>query len=93
MSYYTANATTLNRNSKGVDMLEHIISNNGATKYECLTQALGKIGSKEKLRGYYSCYFRGWVDSGVVTLNHITHKYPCTKYGASLYLTALTKEK
>lgn len=90
-SDYTANATCLNKRSKGFKVLEHIILKDGVTKYECVTRVLGKIGTRKELRGWYSCYFRGWVDSGVVTLDRKTHMYHSTKHGAVLYFTVSTK--
>jgi len=89
---YTANATRLTTSSKGFKMLSLIIKKDGTTKYECLTEALGKVGSKEQLRGYYSCYFRGWMDSGVVSYDPTTYKYHITPAGTHLYVLASLKD-
>jgi len=88
MSYYTANGTRLTKSTQGFKMLQLIILKNGCTKYECVTEALGKVGSKQKLRGYYSCYFRGLVDSDVLEYNARTKKYRCTSHGATVFLDA-----
>lgn len=87
-SMYTANGNRMVKDNNTYKMLELILKNNGATKYECLTQALGKVGSKQKLRGYYSCFFRGLVDSGVLEYDHKTYKYYITAKGANLFLKA-----
>lgn len=88
MCYYTANANRMKFGQNGFKMMQYILKNDGATKYECLTEALGKKGSKHRLRGYYSCYFRGWMDAGVVTYDPKTYKYHATAHGAHQYLLA-----
>lgn len=88
MKFYTATGKNMKKGQNGFKMMRHILANDGATKYECLTEALGKSGSKQDLRGYYSCYFRGWVDSGVVTYDPKTYKYHATAKGAHYFLNA-----
>jgi hypothetical protein len=92
MSYYSANGKNMVKDNNAYKMLELIINNDGATKYECLTKALGKVGSKQQLRGYYSCYFRGLVDSGVLTHDPKTFKYHITPHGSQLYIIANLKD-
>lgn len=85
------NASRLKPSSKGFKMLKHLIICGDSTKYELLTEALGKVGSKQMLRGYYSVYFGGWVRSGVVTLNQSTHKYSITTHGVLMFLNAKSR--
>lgn len=85
MSMYSANATHLKRGSKGHKMLKYIVEHGGATKYTLLTKALGVKGSKQGLRGYYSAYMRGWVDSDVVSYDPSTYMYYITPKGAWLF--------
>lgn len=77
----SANGTRINMFSKGYKILEYISENKGATKYEVLTQALGKVGTKQRLRGYYSVYFADYVYNGLLTLDNVTHKYHITELG------------
>ena len=84
---YTANGSRLTTASKGFAILRHIANTGGASKYDCLTIALGKIGSKKDLRGYYSCYFRGLVDNGVLNPS-VKGVYTITDHGKSLLLNA-----
>lgn len=86
--YYTANGKNMKKGQNGFKMMEFILKNNGATKYELVTNVLGKVGTKKELRGYYSCYMRGWVDSGLVELDTKTHKYYATAKGANYFLCA-----
>ena len=91
---YETNASRLNPSSKGFKMLDHLMHHShlgGCTKYELLTEVLGKVGSKQKLRGYYSVYFQGWVKSGVVTLDHDTYKYNITPHGTLMFLNAKSR--
>ena len=79
---YTANATRLNRYSKGTAILNFIFVNGKATKYECVTNVLGKIGTKQSLRGYYCAAFRGWMENGV--LEYTGYNYSLTEHGIEL---------
>lgn len=75
-------------------MLAHLMNHShlgGCTKYELLTEALGKSGSKSQLRGYYSAYFQGWVNSGVVQLDRKTHKYSITTHGVRMFMNAKSR--
>lgn len=85
---YTVTATNLRSSSKGYKVLQYILNKEGATKYECVTEVLGKTGSRSELRGYYSDSFRGWVDNGVLTRDPKTMMYNITPYGRSLVLKA-----
>ena len=84
---YTANGSKLTTSSKGFAILRHIANNGGASKYDCLTIALGKSGSKNDLRGYYSSYFRGLVDNGVLNPS-VKGVYTLTEHGKSVLLKA-----
>ena len=90
-SSYKSNASRINKRSKGYKMLELIIRNSGATKYECL-QEIGKQGTKKQLRGYYSVYFQGWVKNKVVSYESKHHKYKITNHGKMMFLKASAKE-
>jgi len=90
-SYYTVTGTKLTSKSNGFKILKFIASQNGATKYDCLTKALGKVGTHKALRGYYSSYFRGLVDNNVVKLNYCTNEYMITDYGRKLLLNAFLR--
>lgn len=90
---HSENENSLSKNSPGFQMLQLIILNNGATKYECLTQALGKVGSKQMLRKKYALFFNAWLNTNVCTYNHRTHKYRCTSHGAELFVKASEKYK
>jgi hypothetical protein len=90
--YYTANANRLTVNTNGYKMLEYIVMNDGATKYELVTNVLGKTGTKKSLRGYYSCYMRGWVDSGIVEYDKTNFKYYITRLGMNRMLSAIVDE-
>jgi len=92
MKFYTATGSKMKKGQNGFKMMRYILSNECATKYECLTEALGKSGSKKSLRGYYSCYFKGWINSGVVTYDKSTYKYHATAKGAHYFLEASMKE-
>lgn len=80
--YYTANGSKLKLGSNGHKMLQYIVANGGATKYELVTKVLGKKGTRKSLRGYYSCYMRGWMDAGVVKYNSFSCTYEVTQKGA-----------
>lgn len=83
-SMYNANGSKLKIGSNGYKMLQYIVENGGATKYELVTKVLGKKGTRKSLRGYYSCYMRGWMDHGVVSYDASTYKYQVTLKGAWL---------
>lgn len=91
MNYYTATGKNMKKGQNGYKMMQYILVNEGATKYECLTNALGKTGSKQKLRGYYSCYFAGWMQAGIVTYDPKTYKYHATAKGANYFIKASEK--
>jgi len=93
MKLYTATGTNLTKNSKGAQILRHILVNGPKTKYECVTEVLGKVGSKKSLRGYYSCYFRGLVDEGILSYNSKTFQYNVTEKGVNTYHNALIRTK
>lgn len=82
--YYTANGSKLKLGSNGHKMLQYIVAHGGATKYELVTKVLGKKGSRKQLRGYYSCYMRGWMDAGIVKYNAANFTYEVTQKGAWL---------
>jgi hypothetical protein len=84
------NATRINRDSKGFKMLETVLINAGASKYECLI-AMGKTGSKQELRGHYCTYFQAYRNNGLLTLNETTNNYHITHLGRVLYLEALKR--
>jgi predicted transcriptional regulator len=88
---YSANASKITSNSKMFKILQLIILNNGATKYECITTALGVVGSNQKLRGYYSCTFRGLVNAGVLCQSKTSYKYYITADGISKYVEAANR--
>lgn len=82
-SMYTANGSRLTRESNGFKMLQLISETGGASKYDCLTIALGKKGSRSELRGYYSCYFRGLVDNKVLNPS-VKGIYTLTDHGQEI---------
>ena len=84
----TVNGKRLTPNSQGFKILSHIIENDGASKYSCVTNVLGRVGSRQQLRGYYSDYFLGLVTSGVLSLDKKTHIYKITGRGLHRYLLA-----
>ena len=88
---YTANASNITSDSKMFKILQLIITKNGATKYECVTGVLGVTGSKQRLRGYYSCTFRGLVDAGVLSYSKQNYKYNITTTGIHKYIAAGNK--
>lgn len=81
---YNANGRKLKLGSNGHKMLKYIVDNGGATKYELVTKVLGKKGTRKSLRGYYSCYMRGWMDHGIVSYDAANYTYHVTKQGAWL---------
>lgn len=83
-SMYTANGNKIKLGSQGHKMLKHIIDNGGSTKYDLVTKVFGKVGSRKQLRGYYSCYMRGWMDNGILKYNHFNSSYELTEKGAWL---------
>lgn len=89
--YYTANASRLTVKSQGFKILDFIAANDGATKYECVTEALGKTGTKQELRGYYCVTFQGWVRNGILSYDKKTYKYQLTAKGAQAYVKALKR--
>ena len=84
---YTANGSRLSKSSKGFAILRHIANSGGASKYDCLAVALSKIGSKNDLRCYYSSYFRGLVDNGVLNPS-VKGVYTITEHGKNVLLKA-----
>ena len=88
---YTANASKMTVNSKMYKILQLILLNRGATKYECVTKILGVVGSKQRLRGYYSCTFRGLVDAGILSYSKKDYKYNITTAGIHKYIAAGNK--
>ena len=83
MSYYTATGKNFNTNTNGYKMIKLIAETGGCSKYDCLTIALDKIGSKQDLRGYYSCYFRGLVNNKVLNAS-VKGIYTLTQHGKDL---------
>jgi hypothetical protein len=81
---YTADGSRIKLGSQGHKMLRYIIDNGSVSKYELVTKVLGKVGSRQKLRGYYSCYMRGWMDNGILKYNHFNSTYEVTPKGACL---------
>jgi len=73
----------LKKDSKLTKILEYIRDNNGATKYECVTNVLNKKGSKKDLRGYYCCAFGDLVDIGLLnpSSRENSFKYTITEAG------------
>ena len=59
-SMYNADGSRIKLGSKGHKMLKYIVDHGTVSKYELVTKVLGKVGSRQSLRGYYSCYMRGW---------------------------------
>lgn len=88
---YNCNGSKLNITSKGTLILNHIRENNGATKYSCITEILCIEGSKSRLRGYYSCTFRGWMDHGLLNYNPANYEYSLTSKGHSRLIAALNR--
>lgn len=78
------NGSRFTTSSKGFKILSHIFSNGPKTKYECVTEVLGKVGSKEKLRGYYCVYFAALRDEGLVEYNRSNFTYSITDKGMKL---------
>jgi predicted transcriptional regulator len=83
-SIYTADGSRIKLGSQGHKMLKYIVDNGTVSKYELVTKVLGKIGSRYKLRGYYSAYMRGWMDHGILKYNHFNSTYEVTDKGACL---------
>jgi hypothetical protein len=83
-SIYTADGSRIKLGSKGHAMLQYIVANGSVSKYELVTKVLGKIGSRKSLRGYYSCYMRGWMDHGILKYNRFSSTYEVTEKGACL---------
>lgn len=83
-SMYNANGSKLKLGSNGYKMLQYIVANGGATKYDLVTKVLKKVGTRQRLRGYYSCYMRGWMDNGIVSYNRFSNTYEATPKGAWL---------
>lgn len=83
-SIYTADGTRIKLGSKGHKMLQYIVDNGYATKYDLVTKVLGKTGTRRQLRGYYSCYMRGWMDHGILGYNQSNYAYYVTDKGACL---------
>lgn len=84
----SVNATKLTSDSQGFKILDYIIKNEGATKYDCLTQALGKRGTRDQLRGYYSVYFQSLRANNVLIYNNVSKKYHITPLGLARYVVA-----
>jgi hypothetical protein len=80
--------TRLKTNHKAYRILDFIRKNNGATKYEVVTEVLGIVGNRVDLRGYYSCAFADFKQLGWLTLNTKTHKYYVTESGMQLLSNA-----
>ncbi len=83
-SIYTADGTRIKLGSKGHKMLQYIVDHGTVSKYELVTKVLGKVGSRKQLRGYYSCYMRGWMDHGILKYNSFAQAYEVTDKGACL---------
>ena len=75
------NGSRFTTSSKGYKILCHILLNGPKTKYECVTDVLGKVGSKQKLRGYYCVYFAALRDCGLVQYNSSNFTYSITEKG------------
>ena len=69
-------------------ILKYVDENQGATKYEIITDVLGKTGTKRDLRGYYSTNFASMRGSGLLNLDFDTHIYTIT----DLAIDALNNE-
>ena len=83
-SIYTADGTKIKLGSQGHKMLRYIVDHGTVSKYDLVTKVLGKFGSRRQLRGYYSCYMRGWMDHGILKYNHFRKAYEVTEKGACL---------
>ncbi len=66
-------------------ILDYIKMNGPTGKYDILTNALGKVGSKNSLRGYYCVYMRSMRDSGL--LNYYNKTYHLTTLSSILTYT------
>lgn len=62
-------------------ILSYIRENNGATKYDIVTNVLGKRGSRKDLRGYYSVFFSMAKNSGLLSYDSKTYNYHITEKG------------
>jgi hypothetical protein len=81
---YNADGSRIKLGSKGHKMLKYIVDHGTVSKYELVTKVLGKVGSRQSLRGYYSCYMRGWMDHGILKYNKFNSTYEVTEKGAYL---------
>jgi Mn-dependent DtxR family transcriptional regulator len=83
--------TRMKADSSMTKVLRYIDLNQGATKYECLTEALGYSGTKSQLRGTFSCMFQDLKQIGVCDYNSKTYKYTLTEKGERLLAKALER--
>ena len=71
---YKTVATRINMNSKTFKILAYIAKNGGASKYDFVTNVLGKKGDNQQLRGYYSVWSENMVKGGILTLENGIYK-------------------
>jgi len=86
--YTGLTGTKMKSTTKICQILNYINDNNGATKYECVTNVLNKTGSKQDLRGYYCCAFNDLVEQGICDYTRKGYQYTLTTYGAELLRNA-----
>ncbi len=63
--------------------LSHIKENGPTSKYDLLIM-IGKKGSKQKLRGYFSDYFASLRDNGLLNYDYSCKKHSLTTKSAKL---------
>lgn len=78
--------------SKYFKILKYIIENGPKSKYDCITNVLGVIGTRKQLRGYYSVMFQSLRLNKLITLNYNNYTYCITDKGVDLVHRILEKE-
>lgn len=81
-----SNANRLKRDNQCFKILNHLINNGPSTKYQLLTLALNKTGTKKSLRGYYSLYFQSLVHHDIISIKRCENdrrsfRYSITQIG------------
>ncbi len=71
-------------NTKLRAMLQYIKENGPTRKYDLLTKALDKTGTRKQLKGYYGVYMERLRTSGLLNYDYSTFEYSLTTTSAIL---------
>lgn len=82
-----------NKDSKYFKILKYIIEHGPTTKYDCVTNALGVIGTRKRLRGYYSTMFQTMRLNKLLVLNYDNYTYCITDKSIALVARILSKNE